>query len=347
MNSTEKRLVSILERLVSRPGPSGYEDMASSEWERQVKEQVKGAIVRSDPLGNREAVLNEGGTPYILLAAHIDEIGFMITHITEDGFLHFMPVGGWDSEVAVGQRVRILGSKKPILGVVGKIPTHLEEDEEARTPLKDLWIDIGVKSDDEARKRVKVGDVAVISAPFLILPGGYIVSRALDNRIGNLVIIETLRAISLSKCKTTVTGFATTREEVDSGGAKIAAADLQPDATIVIDLTHATDYLDADKREAGNHCLGGGPVITRGVSVDNSIANKLIQVAESNQISYSIQAEPGFTGTDAEAISQTQYGKPTALVSIPARYMHTPNEMVQISDIVATIQLLIKFIQNF
>jgi putative aminopeptidase FrvX len=282
-----------------------------------------------------------------MLAGHIDEIGIMVTHIDDDGFLSFDTIGGWDHQVFVGQRVLLLGRQGQVVGVVGKKAIHIMEREEREkvSKVEDLWIDIGAVSRAEAGGRIRIGDPGVLSAGVLEFPNGRLVSRSIDNRIGAFVVLEALRILSEKPAAASVTAVATTREEIAAtgGGARSSAYQLEPDVAIVIDVTHATDYPGIEKRKHGDYRLGGGPVLSRGASVSELVFELLLETAEAEQIPYTIEAASRDTHTDAEAIFNSHRGVATALVSVPNRYMHSPNEMVALEDLDRTAKLLAAF----
>ncbi len=335
-----------LKRLLDSPGPSGFEIQPARVW----REEVRGFAdeLRGDSHGNSLGIVNPKGSPRLMLAGHIDEIGLQITHIDDDGFCYFAAIGGWDSQVLVGQRVVIVGSAGPVRGVIGKKPPHLMKKEEFDkvTQITDLWIDIGAVKRDDALTRVHVGDPAVLDAASLDLPGGRLVSRSIDNRIGAYVVAEALRLLAKQRpAHAAVFAVATTREEIawTGGGARTSAVDIDPQVALVVDVTHATDWPGADKKQGGDLKLGMGPVFSRGSAVSPMVFDLLVRCAEEEQIPYTVQAAPRDTGTDADAIHNALRGIPTGLVSVPNRYMHSPNEMVAMEDVERVARLLAGF----
>jgi endoglucanase len=282
-----------------------------------------------------------------MLAGHIDEIGVMVTHIDDEGYLSFDTIGGWDHQVFVGQRVRLLGREGPVTGVVGKKAIHIMDkgDREKVSKVEDLWIDVGAANRAEAERRLRIGDPGVLAAGVLEFPNGRLVSRSIDNRIGAFVVLEALRLLAGTRPAASVSAVATTREEIAAGGggARSSAVALEPDVAIVVDVTHATDYPGVDKRRHGDYRLGGGPVLSRGASVSELVFELLATTAEAEGIPYSIEAASRDTHTDAEAIFNAHRGVATALVSVPNRYMHSPNEMVALEDLDRTARLLAAF----
>ncbi|HZY58090.1 MAG TPA: M42 family metallopeptidase [Rubrobacteraceae bacterium] len=322
-----------LKKLLSTPGPSGNEEAAASVWRTEAE---KFAEVRGDRMGNSFATLNGGGTPKVMLSGHIDEIGLMITHIDDEGLLRFQGVGGWDPQVLVGQRVLIQTRNGEVPGVIGKKAIHLMESEERKkvSEIKNLWIDIGARDGDEAKEKVRVGDVGVIDQELLELPNERIASRSLDNRMGAFVVLEALRLLSEENgLDAEVVAVASVQEEIGLYGARGAAFGLDPDAAIAVDVTHATDTPSVSKNEHGDHALGSGPVITRATNLSPIVTDGLITAAEEEGIAYTLEADSRFTSTDADAIQFTRAGIATGLVSIPNRYMHSPNEIVALEDL--------------
>jgi putative aminopeptidase FrvX len=340
------KTVDFLKKLLSTPGPSGFEQAPARVWRDEVKTFADD--VRADVHGNSVASLNGKGKPRVMFAGHIDEIGIQVTHVDDDGFLYFSGIGGWDSQVLVGQRVLLLAKTGPVHGVIGKKAIHQlkKEDLDRVTKVIDLWIDIGAANRDEAIDRVRVGDAGVIDTRVEEYPNGRIVSRCLDNRIGAYVAAEALRRLAEQRPKhAAVFSVASTREEIawTGSGARTSAVGIEPDVAVVVDVTHATDYPGADKKHSGDHKLGGGVVLSRGSSVSSVVFDLLVECAEQEKLPYTVQAAPRDTGTDADAIYNAMRGIPTGLVSVPNRYMHSPNEMVAIEDLDRAARLLAAF----
>jgi putative aminopeptidase FrvX len=338
--------LAFLKSLLDIPGPSSFEAAPARVWRKEA--QSFADEVRADVGGNSYATVNPGGRPRVMLAGHIDEIGVMVTHIDDDGFLSFDTIGGWDHQVFVGQRVRLLGRGGPVAGVVGKKAIHLmdKDDREKVSKVEDLWIDIGAANRAETEGQLRIGDPGVLAAGVLEFPNGRLVSRSIDNRIGAFVVLETVRMLAGSgPPAATVSAVATTREEIAAGGggARSSAVALEADVAVVVDVTHATDYPGVDKRRYGDYRLGGGPVLARGASVSEVVFELLAATAESEGIPYTIEAASRDTHTDAEAIFNAHRGVATALVSVPNRYMHSPNEMVTLEDLERTARLLAAF----
>jgi putative aminopeptidase FrvX len=334
----------LLDLLAAR-GPSGYETDPAGVW---LKSAGEFATASSDVMGTPLALVAprhgfEQDPRRLLVMGHIDEIGLIVTHIDDDGYLWFSPVGGWDAQILVGQRVVLSTRDGVVRGVVGKKPIHLLRDEERKkvAEIRELHIDVGASSGDEARERVCVGDVAVIDADPIQLLGGRLVSRALDNRIGSFVALEAARLVSeAGGAEWEIAAVAVAQEEITFGGSRTSAFGLEPDAAIVIDVTHATDAPGIEVKELGKHELGSGPVITRGSTIHPKLFELLYDTGTAENIPFTVEASARATGTDADAVHLAREGIPTSLVSIPLRYMHSPVELVQLDDVHAAARLI-------
>ncbi|HET9949357.1 MAG TPA: M42 family metallopeptidase [Longimicrobiales bacterium] len=344
------RDTAFLERLLDAPGPSGFEVRAARVWREEAETFAED--VRVDVSGNSFATLGPGRTPRVMLAGHIDEIGLQITHVDEKGFVYVGEIGGWDPQVLVGQRVRILGASGDVIGVIGKKAIHLLEDEERRkaSRTKSLWVDVGASTREEvAALGVRVGDPMVLEQGMVRLAGGdRIASRAIDDRIGAFVVLEALRLLADEPPAASVTAVATVQEEIgySGGGARTSAYALEPHVAIVVDVTFSTDVPDMEKKELGEHELGGGPVLSRGSASHDRVFEMLARVAEEEGIPYTVQAAPKATRTDADGIYLTRQGVPTCVVSVPNRYMHSPNEVVSLQDVRNTARLIAAFVRR-
>jgi putative aminopeptidase FrvX len=335
----------VLLDLLAARGPSGYEGVPAGVW---LKAAADFAEVSTDIVGTPLALVApkhgyENGRRRLLVMGHIDEIGLIVTHIDDDGYLWFREVGGWDAQILVGQRVVIDTREGPVPGVIGKKPIHLLRDEERKkvAVVRDLHIDVGARDGEQARKLVRIGDVAVIDAQPVELPNGRLTSRALDNRLGSFIALEAARLVAeAGGAQWELAAVAAAQEETTFGGSRTSAFALEPDAAIVVDVTHATDAPGIDIKEAGKHELGSGPVITRGSTLNNGIFELLHKTAEAEKIPFTVEASGRATGTDADAVHISRGGVPTGLVSIPIRYMHSPVELVQLEDVHACARLI-------
>jgi len=345
-------LPDVLRKLLTAAGPSGYETApaavfaeAGRAFTDDVSIDVMGSAVarvksRSDPAHP---------APFLAVVGHIDEIGLIVTHIDDDGFLRFIGVGGWDPQVLVGQRVELITREGPVPGVAGRKPIHLLRDEDRKKvpELRDLHIDIGARSGDEARDVVRIGDVAVIAGEPLALRNERIISRSMDNRLGAFIALEAARIVAeAGGAPGDVAAVGVVQEEITFGGARTSAHRLAPDVAIVVDVTHETGAPGVELEELGKHEFGAGPVIERGSILHPAVFELLHETAQREQIAFTVQASARGTGTDADAIHLTRAGIPTGGVSIALRYMHSPVEMVALDDVDACARLIAAFAQS-
>lgn len=342
----EQRAFEFLRRLLDAPGPSGFEERPARVWRGEANSFAD--EVDRDVLGNSWARLSNPGAPVILIEGHIDEIGLMVTRIDADGFLLFDAIGGWDTQVIIGQRMTVLGRNGDVTGVVGrKAPHGMSADDRNKVPgLRDLWIDIGAADKTEAERRVEIGDPVVIDASFRQLSDDLIVSRSLDNRVGSFVALEALRLLADDRSAFDVYAVAAAQEEITFAGAHTATFQLNPTAAIVIDVTHATDYPGADKWRNGAIDMAAGPVLGRGSASNEVIYRALNDFALQAEIPVQRQGNPRNSGTDADAMIKTGRGVAMGLVSIPNRYMHSPNEVVSLDDLENATRLIAGFIRS-
>jgi endoglucanase len=331
----------LLDQLLRTGAPSGYEGPAAEVW----RKAASFAELSSDGLGSSIARVGEA-SPCVAVVGHIDEIGLIVTHIDEKGFLWFAPIGGWDPQILVGQRVEVRGKDGIVPGVAGRKPIHLLEADQRKkvVELKSMHIDIGAADGDEATEKVRVGDPVVIAAEPMPVLGDRLVSRSMDNRLGAYVALESARrAQEAGEMVGSFAAVAAVQEEIGLFGARTAAFQLRPDIAIAVDVTHASDAPGVDEKELGSSPLGSGPVIGRGSTLSPKVFELLAETAEAEGIDYSVSASGRGTSTDADVLQISRAGIPTGVVSIPLRYMHSPVEMVDLRDVEATIELLAAF----
>lgn len=343
-----KESVEVLKRLVETPSPSGFEQPV----QRIVREELENYVdtIQTDVMGNVIGIRNEHGRPRVMLAGHCDEIGLMVKYIDDNGFIYFSAIGGVDPHLTPGQRVRIHGTQEDVLGVIGKKPIHLmKQVEDVKViSLSEQWIDIGAKSKDIAKSRVRVGDPIIFDVPFDYLgTDDLVVARGFDDKAAAFVIIEICRLLDEEGVhQAAVFGVSSVQEEVGLRGATTSAFEINPDVGIAIDLDFATDNPGAKKTEVGDLSLGKGPIISRGSRINPVVEELLIQTAQNEDIPYQLRAEPTRSGTDTDAIQISRSGVATALVSIPSRYTHTPCEVVSLKDLENISKLLAAFIRR-
>ncbi len=286
------------------------------------------------------------GAPRIAFVGHVDEIGLIVTHIDEKGFLWFGPVGGWDPVILVGQRVVLKTRKGDVPGVVGKKAVHLLEADERGKPVKlnQLHIDIGAADGDDAKSAVEVGDVAVIDASPVELRGERVTARAMDNRLGAYVAVEAARRVAeAGGAAGEVIAVGSAQEETTFAGAHTSTFAVDPQIAIIIDVTHATDSPGVEEKELGSHPLGSGAVIQRGSTIHPAVARLLVETAEAEGIDYTLEVSGRGTSTDADAVHITRQGVACGVISIPLRYMHSPVETIDLRDVESAVALVAAF----
>ena len=345
-------LPDVLSKLLTAAGPSGYETAPAAVFTEAARAFTEDVSV--DIMGS--AVARVAGTadlavraPSLAIVGHIDEIGLIVTHIDDNGFLRFVGVGGWDPQILIGQRVELITRNGPVLGVCGRKAIHMLREEERKkvVELRDMHIDIGAKDGDEARDLVRIGDVAVIAAEPLELRNERVISRSMDNRLGAFIALEAARIVAEEGgAPGDVMACGVVQEEITFGGARTTAFGLQPDVAIVVDVTHETGSPGVDVNELGKHEFGSGAIIERGSTLNPTVFELLHDTATREEIPFTVQASGRATGTDADAIHFSRAGVPTGGVSIALRYMHSSVEMVQLGDIDACARLIAAFAQS-
>ncbi|MFN3409084.1 MAG: M42 family metallopeptidase [Limisphaerales bacterium] len=337
-----------LKTLVNTPSPVGHETRGQRVWLDYVTPFADETF--SDAYGNCVAVLNKGGRPRIMLAAHADEIAMAVNYIDDQGFLYVRRVGGVDAAIMKAQRVTIHTRNGPVKGVVGNVAPHLtKQDTDPKPPkIHEIFVDIGVASRKEAEQLVRVGDPMTVVDEFDVLRGDLAVARAFDNRIGTFAVAEALRLLKESKGKlhAEVCAVSNVQEEVGLLGARQIAYSLHPDVALVVDVTHATDYPTVSKPQHGDIKLGGGPAITHGGCNHPEVVARLEEVAAKKKIPLQHEAMSATSGTDTDAIFWTRGGIASALISLPNRYMHSPVEVVNLTDLEKIPELLAGFCQS-
>ena len=342
----QKKDLDFLKALVEAPSPSGFEQPAAAVFRERLSKTAD--RVETNVMGSVHAVLEgtrKNGVS-VMLAGHIDEIGLMVNYITPEGFVAFSAIGGVDAAILPGGRVRVHTKEGAILGVVGRKPIHLIDEDERKTitKLDKLFIDVGLKG-DEAKKRVRIGDPITFDVGLETFGDGLAVSRAFDDKMGAWIAARVLEEVKKAGgAHGELTVAATVQEEIGLRGGITSAWCCDPEVGIAVEVGHATDYPDIDKRKHGEANCGEGPIIARGANVNPLLFELLVSAAEKARVAYQIGAEPRGTGTDANAIQLSRGGKAAALVSIPLRYMHTPTEVLALSDLEATVKLMTRFV---
>jgi len=335
-----------LRQLVKAPSPSGFEQPV----QKIVREQMAKFAdeVKTDVHGNVIAVKNPGGSPRLMLAGHCDEIGFMVRYIDKAGFIFFSSIGGIDAHIVPGKRVKIHTRNGPVLGVVGKKPIHIMEQEERKKVVKlsEQWIDIGVKDKKEAEKLVSIGDPITFSEGLERLQGELVISRGFDDKMGTFVVCEVLRDIADKPLEAAVFATSTVQEEVGLRGARTAAYFINPQVGIAVDVGIATDFPGVDKKKEGEIRVGEGAILYRGANINPKVEELLITTAQEEHIPYQLSGEAKATPTDANVIQISRAGVAAGLVSVPLRYLHSPVEVLSLRDLENVVKLLSAFAQR-
>ena len=340
--------LNFLRTLVNTPSPVGHETRGQRVWLDYAGQFADETF--SDAYGNCVAVLNKGGGPRIMLAAHADEIAMAVNYIDDNGFIYVRRMGGIDAAITKAQRVVIHTRNGAVKGVVGNVAPHLTKvDGDPKPPkIHDLFIDIGVSSRKEAEKFIRVGDPITLTDEFDILRGDLVVARAFDNRVGTFAVAEALRLLKESKVKlnTEICAVSNVQEEVGLLGARQIAYSLKPDIALVVDVTHATDYPTVSKAQHGDIKIGGGPAITHGGCNHPEVVKRLEEIAAKKKIPLQHEAMSASSGTDTDVIFWTRGGIASALISLPNRYMHSPVEVVSLKDLEMIPELMAAFVQS-
>ena len=334
-----------LQTLVNTPSPTGHEARGQRVWLDYAGQFADETF--SDAYGNCVAVLNKGGTPRLMLAAHADEIAMAVNYIDKEGFIYVRKMGGIDAAITKAQRVTIHTRTGPVKGVVGNVAPHLTKQEGERKPpqIHDLFIDIGVSSRKAAQKLVQIGDPITLNDEFEMLRDDLAVARAFDNRVGTFAVAEALRLLqdNQKRLQAEICAVSNIQEEVGLFGARQIAYSLKPDVALVVDVTHATDYPTVSKPQHGDVHIGKGPAITHGGCNHPEVVARIERVAKAKKIPLQHEAMSSTSGTDTDAIFWTRGGIPSALISLPNRYMHSPVEVVSLKDLEKIPELMAAF----
>jgi putative aminopeptidase FrvX len=337
----------LLRKLLTAPGPSGYETAAAAVW-REAADAF--AEVSSDALGSSVArVPGTADGPSLAVLGHIDEIGLMATHVDDDGFISVLQVGGIRPEVLLGQRVEIVTRDGRLPGVVGRKWTKPQRStDKLELEHADLHVDVGARSRKEGLGLLQIGDVAVVAGEPVELAAGRIASRSLDNRLGAYVALEAARKVAeAGGAPGDMFAVAAVQEEVgDFGGARTSVFALEPKVALAVDVTGATDIPDGDPKLDGEAKLGGGPIVNRGSTINPKVFELLVETAEAEGIGYTVNVSAGDTHTDMDAAYASRAGVATGLISLATRYIHTPGEVVSLDDVEAAVRLVAAFAQR-
>ncbi|MCG8448292.1 MAG: M42 family metallopeptidase [Pirellulales bacterium] len=330
-------------KILETPSPSGYE--------QPVQEVVRSYVgdfadqVSTDLHGNVIACCNPGAPLRVMFAGHADQIGLLVTHINDQGYLYTNTIGGWDPQQLIGQRMTIHTTEGAIPAVIARKPIHLLDQEERKQVVKakDLWLDIGAKSKEEAAEAVRIGDPVTLELGYQEMRNGFANSPGMDDKTGLWVCMEALRRAQGLGLEVSLYAVATVQEEVGLRGATTSAYGVNPQVGIAVDVTHATDCPTIEKNQEGDIKLGGGPVVYRGPNMNPVVVERLRTAADEADIVCQWGAIGRGTGTDANAMQLTRAGVAAGLVSVPNRYMHSAVEMISLEDLDACANLLARF----
>lgn len=332
--------------LLSTPSPTGFETAGQKKWMEYVRPFADS--VENDPYGSAWAVI-EGKSPVkLMLEAHADEIGFMVKYITKEGFIHLDRIGGSDYATARGRRVIFQGDKGPVTGIIGNTAIHIRDKTggEKAPEVHELYVDVGADNEKGVEKLgLRVGHPGVYADTVEAFGDGRIAGRAIDNRAGGFIIAEVMRRLHKQRAKLNCTVIAANcvQEEIGGFGARMLSYRLHPDVAICLDVTHATDTPGIDKSKHGSVKLAGGPTLTHGTCCHPLVVKRLMKTAEKAEIPIQHEASSRYSGTDTDDIFWARGGIPSALVSLPLRYMHSVVECVDLKDVDHVIGLLTAF----
>jgi endoglucanase len=336
--------------ILNTPSPTGFEFRGQKKWVDYTR--AFSDAVQNDAYGNAWATLTgDAKKPRrIMLEAHADEIGYMIKTITKDGFLNLDRIGGSDAATARGRRLDILGDKGTVRGIVGNTAIHIRDRENEKAPqVHELHVDVGAKNQKEvAALGLRVGHPAVNAEAAEFMGKDLIVGRALDNRVGGFIIAQVMKRLSQRKKRiaSTVIAVNAVQEEIGGHGARMVTHRLMPDVAVCLDVTHATDSPGIDKAKHGEVKLGGGPSLTHGTSNHPLVVARLMESAKKLKVNIQHESSSRYTGTDTDEVYCVQHGIPSALISLPLRYMHSVVETANLHDLEQVIQVLVAFVES-
>lgn len=340
----------IIEQLADTPSPSGFEKDAQavvskiiSPYVDEVMEDIQGNLIC------KRYAETANGAKTIMLIAHIDEIGMMVTYVDPSGFIHFNKLGGVDSQLLQGHNVTILHEGNCVKGSIGSLPIHMKnKDAQKNIPdISDMWIDIGAASREEVLQKVQIGDPIVVDSGINILSDNVISCRACDDKAGVTALLLAAQMLKDKEITNNVVFVTSVQEEIGTRGAIVASYNIHPDVCIAIDVTHATDYPTIQKSKYGDINIGAGVAIPIGSDLSLFVQRRLIEIAANMKISFQRFALPGQSGTDANVIQVSRGGCATGLLNVPCRYMHTPVECISINDVNRTAELIVSFCEKW
>lgn len=333
-----------LKSLTSIIGPSGQEQVVQNKFIDYIRPFADDITVTR--LGSVIARKDGSDDLKIMLCGHADEITLVVNYIDSDGFIYFKEMGGFDTAILPGMRVTIHHENQNIVGIIGRKPKHLIHDDHSIPKCEDLWIDIGSSGKEDTLSKVQPGDIITWHGEFINLNNDLCASKAFDDRVGVYTVARVMENLKNENIFPSIYSVSSVQEEVGANGAKTASSYVKPDITIVIDVTFATDHPDTSIKDAAEIKLGKGPALTIGSRISNKLLNHLKNVAKDQNIPYQLEIWPRNTGTDLDLIHANEKGSAGLLISIPCRYMHSPNEIISLNDLENTVQLITEFIKS-
>ncbi|MCO8123703.1 M42 family metallopeptidase [Stieleria sp. TO1_6] len=334
---------------IATPSPSGYEERIQKLIRDYIAPHADN--VRVDVHGNLIAESGNTDGPRLMLAGHCDQIGMLVSHIDELGFVYAQTIGGWDPQQLIGQAMSIWTDSQQIPAVISRKPIHLLNQQERKqvVELDQMWLDVGAASQAEAAEIIRIGDPVTLDLRMRPLMNSIVTGPGMDNKTGMWTVIEALRRAAdraSDQLACHLHSVSTVQEEIGLRGAKTAAGGINPDVAIAVDVTHASDCPTIEKTKQGDIRLGGGPVIFRGPNINPKVAARLIELAEANKVPYQMAAIGRATPNDANVLQLHGAGVATGLVAIPNRYMHSAVEAISLDDIDNVAELLSLFAES-
>ena len=332
-----------LKDLLNAPSPSGYERPVQDVIRRYAQNFAH--EVRTDWHGNVTVAVNPAGSPRIMLAGHCDQIGLLVKHIDDKGYLWIHAIGGWDPQVLIGQSVQVWTKQGPITGVIARKPIHLQspDDRKVVPELKNLWVDIAARDGEDARSVINIGDPITVTLGYRELRNGLAAAPGMDNKAGAWTVMSAAERVSRGNPRAAVFAVSTVQEEIGLRGVQTSAFQIEPHLGIVVDVTHATDCPTIDENQFGRVKVGKGPVLYRGPNVNPVVFERLAELATAAEIPIQVNALATAASNDASQLQLTRGGVATGLVCIPNRYMHSPVEVVSLGDLDQAAELIARF----
>ena len=342
----EESALSFFHTALKTPSPSGFEEPIQAVIRDYIHPFAE--TTHTDVHGNLIATTGDASGPRLMYAGHCDQIGMLVSHIDDNGFLYAQTIGGWDPQQLVGQSMTVWTTDGPVAAVISRKPIHLLSAKERGqvVQLSEMWLDIGASNKEEAAETVRIGDPVTLRLDFEHLLNDMIAGPAMDNKSGMWTVMEALRRTASDGLRCHLNSVSTVQEEIGLRGAKTAAGSIDPTVAIAVDVTHASDCPTIDKNKQGDIRVGGGPVIFRGPNINPKVAQRLIELCEDHSIEYQLAAIGRAAPNDSNVLQLHGGGVATGLVSIPNRYMHSAVETISLGDMDRVAELLAHFARS-